>query len=34
MDVTTLADGDYLTVDIAQIGSGTAGSDLVVQVTC
>lgn len=34
MDVTTLADGDYLTVDIDQIGSTTAGSDLVVQVLC
>jgi hypothetical protein len=30
--VTTLADGDYLTVDIDQIGSGTAGADLTVQV--
>jgi hypothetical protein len=27
-----LVDGDYLTVDVAQIGSGTAGADLVVEV--
>ncbi|MGH3375974.1 MAG: hypothetical protein ACRDP6_14645 [Actinoallomurus sp.] len=32
MDVTTLADGDYITVDIDQIGSTVAGADLVVQV--
>lgn len=32
MDVTTLADGDYLTVDIDQIGSTVAGSDLTVTV--
>lgn len=32
MDVTTFADGEYLTYDIDQIGSTTAGSDLVVQV--
>jgi hypothetical protein len=32
MDVTTLADGDYLTVDIDQIGSTIAGSDLTIQV--
>lgn len=31
-DVTAFVAGDYLTVDIDQIGSGTAGSDLVVQV--
>jgi hypothetical protein len=31
-DVTTLNDGDYLTVTVDQIGSTTAGSDLVVQV--
>lgn len=30
-DTTTIADGDYLTVDIDQIGSTIAGSDLVVQ---
>jgi hypothetical protein len=30
-DVTSLADGDYLTVDIIQVGSTTAGSDLTVQ---
>lgn len=29
-DVSTLAAGDYLTVDIDQVGSGTAGSDLTV----
>jgi hypothetical protein len=32
MDVTSLADGDYLTVNIAQVGSTTAGSDLTVQI--
>lgn len=32
MNVTTLADGDFLTVDVDQIGSGTAGADLVVQI--
>lgn len=32
MDVVTLAPGDYLTVDIDQIGSTIAGSDLVVAV--
>ena len=31
-DVTVLAAGDYLTVDIDQVGSSTAGSDLVVTV--
>jgi len=31
-DVTTLAAGDYLTVDIDQVGSGVAGSDLTVVV--
>lgn len=31
-DVTSLADGDYLTVDIDQIGSGTAGADVTVGV--
>jgi hypothetical protein len=31
-DVTTLADGDYLTVDIDQIGSTVAGADLTVSV--
>ena len=30
MNVTTLAKGDYLTMDIDQIGSGDAGKDLVV----
>lgn len=32
MDVTTVAAGDYLTVDIDQVGSTITGSDLVVQV--
>jgi hypothetical protein len=32
MDVTSLAAGDYLSVDIDQIGSTVAGSDLVVAV--
>lgn len=31
-DNTEMFLGDYLTVDIVQIGSGTAGSDLVVEV--
>jgi hypothetical protein len=31
-DVVSLAAGDYLTVDIVQVGSTTAGSDLTVQV--
>lgn len=31
-DVTSLASGDYLTVDVDQIGSTVAGADLVVQV--
>lgn len=29
-DVTVLADGDYLTVDVVQVGAGPAGSDLTV----
>ena len=32
MDVTSVAAGDYLTVDVAQVGSTVAGSDLSVQV--
>lgn len=32
MDVTTVADGSYLTVDIDQIGSTITGSDMTVQV--
>lgn len=32
MDVTTIADGSYFTVDVDQVGSTIAGSDLVVQV--
>lgn len=31
-DVTAFVAGDFLTVDIDQVGSGTAGSDLTVQV--
>ena len=31
-DVTSIAQNDILTVDVDQVGSGTAGSDLVVQV--
>ena len=31
-NVTTLAAGDYLTVNVAQIGSTIAGSDLTVQI--
>lgn len=34
MDVTTIADGSYFTVDIDAVGSGTAGADLTVQVLC
>lgn len=32
MDITSLADGDYLTVDVAQVGSTVAGADLTVTV--
>lgn len=32
IDVTSWADGDYLTVDVDQIGSTVAGSDLTVQI--
>jgi hypothetical protein len=32
MDVTTVAVGEYLTVDIDQTGSTTTGADLTVQV--
>lgn len=32
MDVTSLADGDYLTIDLDQIGSTVPGADLTVQV--
>jgi hypothetical protein len=31
MNVTTIADGQYVTIDIDQVGSTVAGSDLVVQ---
>ncbi|HEX4662482.1 MAG TPA: hypothetical protein VH144_02615 [Candidatus Saccharimonadales bacterium] len=33
-DVTAFADGDYLTVDIAQVGSTVAGSDVSVMIAC
>lgn len=32
MDVTTWEDGTYLTVDVAQVGSSVAGSDLTVEI--
>jgi hypothetical protein len=32
IDVPTWADGEYLTIDVDQIGSGTAGSDLTVHI--
>lgn len=31
-DTTSVADGDYLTVDVDQVGSSVAGADLVVEV--
>jgi hypothetical protein len=34
MSVTTIADGGYFTVDVDQIGSTVAGSDLTVQILC
>lgn len=34
MDVTSIADGEYLTVDVDVIGSTVAGSDLTVAVLC
>lgn len=33
MDITAVAAGDYLTVDVAQIGSTVAGADLTVQIS-
>jgi len=33
-DVTSLAEGDKITIDIDQIGSGVAGADLTVEVVC
>lgn len=33
-NVTTIADGAYFTVDIDQVGSGTPGADLTVQILC
>lgn len=32
MDIATVADGSYLTIDVDQIGSTTAGGDLTVQI--
>jgi hypothetical protein len=32
-DITTVSRGDRISVDVAQIGSGTAGSDLTVAIT-
>lgn len=34
MDVTTIADGNYFTVDVDVIGSTVAGADLTVQILC
>lgn len=34
MDVTSFPDGDYLSVDIDQIGSTIAGADLTAQILC
>jgi hypothetical protein len=34
MDIAALADGDYVTADVDQIGSTVAGSDLTVQMLC
>ncbi len=34
MDVTTIADGEYLTADVDVIGSTVAGADLIVQALC
>jgi hypothetical protein len=34
MNVTTIADGSYFTVDIDQVGSTVAGGDLTVQIMC
>jgi hypothetical protein len=33
-DTTTLSEGDVLTIDIDQVGSTTAGSDLTVELRC
>ena len=33
-DVTALAETDKLTIDIDQVGSGTAGADLTVEIVC
>lgn len=34
MDVTSIADGAYFTIDVDQVGSTVAGADLVVQILC
>lgn len=34
MDVTSIADGSYFTVDLDQVGSTVAGANLTVQVLC
>lgn len=34
MDVTTISDGSYFTVDIDQVGSLVAGANLTVQILC
>lgn len=34
MDVTTISDGSYFTVDVDVVGSTVAGADLTVQVLC
>jgi len=33
-DVTSLAEGDKLTIDVDQVGSVTAGADLTVELVC
>lgn len=33
MDITSFADGDYLTVSVAQVGSTVAGANLTVTIT-
>lgn len=34
MDVTSIADGNYFTVDLDVVGSSVAGADLTVQILC
>lgn len=33
-DVTSLSEGDYLSLDVDQVGSGTAGADITVEIIC